>query len=162
VSNNNSLSSAAMELEEMEQREAVEAVSVQELDSRLLALKELKDNYDSAKDVSDALYKEFEGKKMELFNILQSINRDRYQLDGVGTLYPVERGGYKMPSELEKKLQLFNFIQGKYGQDTLRAMLVIKDADLSKFVKAEIESGTQVPGVGDYVSSTQVSFRKGK
>lgn len=160
--NNQDLSQAALEMDELLEQESAQAVSIQDLDKRLAELKYLKDEVDKVGEVYDKYSKQFDQKKKELYEILQSVNRERHQLDGIGTLYPVEKGGYKMPAEIEDKRKLFNFIQSRYGSDTLSAMLVIKDAELNKFVKAEIENGSSVPGVGDFQSFKQITFRKGK
>lgn len=159
---NNDLIQAALELEEQETQASQAAVSIQDLDKRLAELKYLKDEVDKVGEVYDKYSKQFDQKKKELYDILQSVNRDRHQLDGIGTLYPVEKGGFKMPADLEDKRKLFNFIQARYGNDTLAAMLVIKDAELNKFVKTEIENGSSVPGVGEFQSFKQITFRKGK
>lgn len=138
-------------------------VSVQDLDRRLEQVKKLKELYDQNKRKSDEAYALFEQEKDDLFKILQSINRDAYSIDGVGTIYTVERGGYKMPEGLAEKARIFGYIQSKYGQDTLESMLTIKDTQLNQFAKAEAELLGRTPEVfGEYKVSKQISFRKGK
>lgn len=155
----NDLAMEALALEQETQAEEARLIPIQELDQRLAQLRELRDKYDEAKKISDKLYKEFEEQKMVLYKLLESVGRDRYKVEGIGTLYTIERGTYKLDEA--RKHRLFEYIKKNYGDDALDAYLTINPTVLHKFVATEVGQGGLPPGVLPFESNKQITFRKG-
>lgn len=151
------LATAALEL--TAQAEAETPVTVEALDQKLLLMLELRQAIDAKKTETERLNKDFELLKAEVQKLLESLGRTSYQLPEVGTASKVVDNSYKMPQALGDKEHLFDYIEKKYGRDTLLGYLSIHHASLNAFISEEKANGSyMIPGVGTPSINEYVRF----
>jgi hypothetical protein len=127
---------------------------IRELSSARIA----KDTAEQEYDRKAAAVKEVEAK---LIGLLKVVNRDKFTTPGAGTAYISHRQNFTTPKTGEDKVQLFNYIRTKYGEEVLRSMISINSATLNSWAKKEIDAGAlNIPGLGQPTSTEILGFRK--
>lgn len=150
------LSEAAAQM--FAETEATAEVSVADLDQLVSDIQAVKGELEKI----DVQYTEQQKKYKELLykgeQMLDGLGRKSYQVPGIGTITKVVDNSYKMPEGLSERLQLFEYIQNKYGRDALLGYQSINHQTLNRFVKDETGMGDKVPGLAAPGVSSYAKF----
>ena len=141
-------------------------ITVEELDFAVNMLKELRHEYDQAKELSNRAHFKYKKHQELLIELLESSGKTKYHVDGVGLAYLVKKFKVSMPKDIAKKEELYKYI-AKKGKEVLYAMTSINYNTLNSFYNAELEvelgkgnAGFQVPGMEAPIGETTLGFRK--
>lgn len=159
MSQDQTLASLAMALDE--QPAETTTITVDQLNKLIETIALLKEQYDEAKKLSNEAHAKVEAKKMEVMNILDALGQKSFNAP-FGTITCVTEKRYKLPSEITGKEEVFEYIREKHGEEVYFEMLTINHDKFNSFVKAEVEEGASVPGVGAVSVETYPKFSKAK
>lgn len=136
--------------------------TLRELDLRAKEIQDLRLQYEEAKDKASEIHAAYKSKESEYLALLKANGKEKYFVEGVGTLYIHTSESYKLPADTEAKLSLFEYIKNKYGQDVLNAMITIHSAKLNSWANQEVASGDvmDIPGLDMPTVYEEVRLRK--
>ena len=136
-------------------------ITLEQMDALLKKYSEDRAAYEAKKKEASDLYKVVEASEKMLMNALRTANRGKYEVEGVGMAYIVEKEAYTVPKSNEDKTLLFNYIKDKYGPEVLMTMVGINFQTLNSWANQEVESGVmQIPGLAQPTMQESLSFRK--
>ena len=132
------------------------------MDDLVKSLRKSRDEYEAAKKVSNDLHATYEQIKLKVINALEQNNRKKYEVDGEGLVYITYKDVWSVPKENDKKLELFDYIKTKHGEDTLNGMLSINYMTLNSWANSEVADtpGASIPGLALPTTEKQLSLRK--
>lgn len=131
------------------------------MDEMIIELRRRRTEYENAKAVSTEKHNALEEQENLVLNALRSNGRTKYQVDGAGTVYIIEKEVYRTPKTLAEKQQLYKYIQEKYGVETLTSMLSINSQTLNSWANKESEAGVMsIPGLEAPTMQESIGMRK--
>jgi hypothetical protein len=143
--------------------ELPETVTTEELDAAVIKLKELEDDYDAKKKVSNEADEKFENQRVFLLELLKKANKTKYHVDGLGTVSMAIKTAVKTPKDPESKKLMIEYFQ------TLRPELFyhyvsVNHMTLNSYVNEQLatDSSFILPGVGEKQETPELRFRKEK
>ena len=136
-------------------------LTLEAMDALITELRRARETYDSAKKFSTEKHNELEEIEKRVMGALAANGKSKYEAEGVGLVYLVEKEVYTTPKTNEEKRLLFQYIKDKYGNDSLSSMLGINYATLNSWANKEVESGVmKIPGLAQPTMATTLNFRK--
>lgn len=124
------------------------SITVEELDELCIAYKKARDEYDAAKEVSDAAYAERERLQGKVVEAMELAGKSKYVVEGVGTLYFNDKMSVRVPKDIESKKVLFKFLLEKYGPTVYWDKVSIHSATLNSFYNQELEAFNEASKAG--------------
>lgn len=138
----------------------VPAITVEQMDALLAQYREARDQYGEAKKISTDLYKKVEEYEAKVLGALDTLKRDKYS-SNAGNVYITEKDVFKVPPSVDAKKSLFDYIKGKYGPETLMAMVSINYQTLNSWAKGESDAGVMaIPGLEQPTTTRTINFRR--
>lgn len=125
------------------------SITVEELDELCRAYKKSRDEYDAAKEVSDAAYAERERLQGKVVEAMELAGKSKYVVEGVGTLYFNDKMSVRVPKDIESKKTLFKFLLDKYGPTVYWDKVSIHSATLNSFYNQELEAFNEASKAGN-------------
>lgn len=149
---------------EFESESAVEAdeITLSQLDEYIKKLVSLRAEYDEAKKRSSEINTLVEEQESFVLGILNKLNRNSYDAEGVAKVTKCMATTYKVPKELSSKKELFDYIKGKHGPDTLMNMVSINHQTLNSWAKQELQTVSTIPGLELPTSMEYIQVRRSK
>jgi len=144
-----------------------EEIDISTLDNLVRHMKNLETEYEDAKKISTEKLRAYEEVEGQVLSLLQKAGKSKWNVDGLGTAYVINRFVVQTPKTNEDKEKLFDYINSKYGRDVLTSKLSVNSATLNSFCKEEREQAERdgqlliIPGISDPVHQTSLGFRKG-
>lgn len=141
-------------------------LSVEELDTLVANLKAQRDEckrLEALKTDAEKLKAKIEGMILEF---LRASGKSKYFVDGIGTVYQIEKLVFPTPKTVEQKEALFEYIRSKYGEDALSGYLSINHNTLNSFANSEMKEelkkdpGFKIPGLEEPTMRTSLGMRK--
>ena len=147
---------------------ADETITTDELDEIVSGMALAKAEYESAKQGSDILYKQYQELRAKCIATLQQAGKSKYFVDGVGTISVTEKLKIQTIKNPEDKEQFFDWLKSKYGNEGYLTYATVNYQSLNSLYNSEFENakldGTadnfQIPGVGNPEHEYGLSFRK--
>ena len=106
-------------------------------------------------------------KENKLLAMLEATKKEKYHVAGLGLVFTATRTSVTTPKDIDSKQKLFDYIESKYGRETLMDYLSVNSQRLNSFFKQEDELATQdgnsdfsLPGVEPPASFKQLRFKK--
>jgi hypothetical protein len=142
--------------------EPTQQTSLAEMGLLIQKLQAARDSYEAAKKASNAKYQELEEVEKEVMNTLKANGRTKFEEEGVGLAYIVQKEIYATPKTIDQKQALFEYIRQKYGPETLTNMLSINHQSLNSWCNKEVEAEPtlQIPGLDQPTSVETLNFRR--
>jgi hypothetical protein len=135
--------------------------SLEAMDALITELRAARDDYEDKKEASSkahAIYKQLEDR---VIKALQTNNRSKYEVEGIAAVHIVSKESYTTPKTNESKMQLFEYIKQKYGQDALTGLTSINSQTLNAFANKESDLGVMViPGLEAPTVQESLSVRR--
>lgn len=137
-------------------------LSIAEMDNLVKTYREARLAYEKAKEESSRLYHILEEAENQVRNALTEAGKNKYFVDGVGTVSLAVKSSFTTPKTVEDKLKLFDYIKFKYGDEALINYLSIHSSSLNSFANRELESDPTltIPGLTTPTVTTELRFRK--
>lgn len=142
------------------------SVDVAALDNLVREMKAAEAEYEEAKKASTEKLRKYEEIEKKVMDTLVACGKSKWIVDGLGTAYLINKFVTKTPKTNEDKKALFDYINNKYGSDTLISKLSINHQTLNSFCNEEREllakegKLAKIPGTEDPVHETYLGFRK--
>ena len=138
-----------------------QTMTLEQMDSLVVQLRELKTKADEAKAVFEEMSKQYEDHRALVLNALLTNKRDKYEVEGAGMVYISRKETYRVPKSNEDKTKLFNYIKEKYGPDAHMSMVGIHSGTLNTLANKESEERVmQIPGLEAPTMLEQLNFRR--
>jgi len=149
-------------MEAMDWNTGTEELSVAQMDALVTAYREKRLAYEKAKEESSKKYHELEEAESQVRNALQATGKNKYFVDGIGTVSLTIKSSFQTPKTGEDKTKLFEYIRETHGEEALLNYLSIHSASLNSFANRELESDPtkQIPGLNTPTVTTELRFRK--
>lgn len=135
-------------------------MTLQQLDQLVKELKEARADYDEKAKAKTEANAKCEALENKLMDILQELGRTSYDAEGVAKITRVSKLVYRVPGSLDAKRQLYNYIQSRYGVETLTSMLSINHNTLNSWANKEREDVGIIPGLETPTSVDYLQMRK--
>jgi hypothetical protein len=135
---------------------------IADMDKLIQKLQAARGAYDEAKKVSTEKYHQLEEVEKEVINALKANGRTKFEAEGTALVYITTKEVYTTPKTGEQKASLFNYIENKYGADTLLAMQSINHNTLNSWANGETKEDPtlQIPGLDAPTSVETLNFRR--
>lgn len=141
--------------------ETAPSLTLEQMDRLVQELALLKADVDSVNEVLETAKELYETKRKYVLDSLKANNREKYSVEGVGTVYINAKESYRIPKINEDKTKLFNYIKAQYGSDALMSMVNIHSATLTSWANAESEKGVMsIPGLEAPTMMETLNFRR--
>ena len=135
-------------------------ITIKELDAKFDKVVEMREKYLAAKRVSTEINSELSLLQNEIADILEALGRKGYKSNTHSLNYRWD-SSFKMPTDLENRGKLFNYLRHK---DMLDVMTTIHSRTLNAFAKEEADASDeidfQIPGLIKSEPRLVVSIRK--
>jgi hypothetical protein len=149
---------------------ANQAITTEMLDQLVTDMRQKREDYESAKEFSTTKYKVFAEAEGKLIEAMNQAGKKKYVVDGVGTVFFVEKLVVPTPKTIEDKMAFFDFIKQNYGENFLNDKLSVHHQVLQKIYneahKEAIDKGVgaefTVPGLEAPTKMVNLNFRKEK
>lgn len=151
-------------LEQFE-NETKQEISTKELDSIVELYKLARDDYDDKKRIASEANRVVEDYEKKLLEYLLIAGKQKYYVDGIGTISTVEKVYVTTPKEPEEKQAFFQWVKDTYGQDGLDKYMGVNSQSLNSLFKMHREENpelTSLPGTGEMSIGTELRFTKKK
>lgn len=138
------------------------SVTTEQLDQAVQTVRQLREEYEQQKKLSTAAHDKVEQAEQDLVNLLKAAGKSKYEAEGVGLAYITTKETYRVPSSIDAKKELFDYIKTKNGPDVLMAMVSINHQTLNSWTKKELEADPMlsIPGLEEPTSQETLSFRR--
>ena len=143
-------------------------LTVEEFDALVASLKlqkaeceRLKEEKTRAEDLRSRL-------ESQIIAALKSSGKSKYFVDGIGTVYQINKLVFRTPKTVEDKRALFDYIEREYGKDALDGYLTLNHQTLNSFANQEMERMVEknprftIPGLEAPTGISSLGFRKDK
>jgi len=150
-------------LAEWDAIDAIE-VSTTELDNLARDMREQWAEYETAKKAASELLVKYEQTESRMLSLLKAAKKSKWQVDGLGTAYIINKYVVRVPKDAASKTALFNYIKEHHGPESLMGMVSINHQTLNGFVNKEKENNpeVQIPGLEAPTHMESLGFRSGK
>lgn len=140
------------------------SVSTQALDDLVKLMQEQWAQYEEAKKAASELLATYEESEKKLVALLKSANKTKWQVDGLGTAYIINKLVVRTPKDNSAKQSLFNYIKETHGPEALMGMVSINHQTLNGFYNKEKEArpDVNIPGLEAPTHMESLGFRSGK
>lgn len=137
-------------------------ITLAQMDSLLQELHNRRAYYEEMKAKSGEAYKLLQEAEQKVLGALKHNGKNKYELEGVGTVYISHKETWSTPKDVESKRKLFTYIQDKYGRDTLDGLIGINHQTLNAWANRETESGEvmEIPGLAAPTAQEILNFRR--
>jgi len=157
-----------MDLETWSKAQSV-PVSTTQLDQLVSEYRILREEYEKVKRISGDKYAKYVDKEKELLELMQSAGKTKYFVEGLGTIYQINKLSVTTPKTLADKKSLFDYVRSQHGETFLMDKLSINHQTLNKLYNTDFEAATEsgkgemfsIPGLEQPTSQVSLGFRKG-
>lgn len=142
-----------------------EEISTKDLDNLVSVYKLARDDYDDKKRIASEANRVVEDYEKKLLEYLLIAGKQKYYVDGIGTISTVEKLYIATPKENSDKELFFQWVESEYGKDGLLRYQTVNSQSLNslfKLYKEEHPEVTSLPGLSEASVSTELRFTKKK
>jgi hypothetical protein len=138
------------------------AHSMEEMDNLVKEMNAKRAEYEAAKEISNKLHAEWDAMKAKVVASLKAAGKSKYWVDGIGTAYIINKLSVKMPTTLDRKQELFNFIREQGGPEALLSFATIHHQTLNAWYNETLEKdpSKRIPGLDEPTHEETLGFRK--
>lgn len=143
-------------------------VSIEGLTAIVREMRQAKDAYERAKELSNKLHACCKELEVKIINALESSGMQKFNVPGLGTASLRRTFKVTVPKYMDDKRKLFEYIAEAYGEDVLDEYRSINYQTLNAFYNQEVEAAkamgedVNIPGLDEPIEDVGLSFRKDK
>jgi uncharacterized protein YhaN len=145
-------------------------VTTEQLDKEIRLYKELEKDYEAKKKISSEAYRLMEDQQTKVMELMKLAGKTKYNVEGLGTAYFINKLLVPTPKTIENKKQLFEYIKARHGDIFLMDKLSIHSATLNKLYNDEFNEYKEtsqdaifnIPGLDAPTAHQSLGFRKDK
>lgn len=138
-------------------------ITTDELDQKVKQMVEAREDYDAKKKISSEAFAEYEKYKFELLEMMKLCGKDKYLVDGLGTVSKNIKKTAKVPKDLIEKQKLLAYFRN-LGEEVYYNTVTVNSATLNSFIKTMVDEDPsfEMPGVGELKTSEEIRFTKAR
>jgi len=138
-------------------------ISTSELDTKVESMVAAREDYDAKKKISSDAHKEYEKLKFELLEMMQLCGKDKYIVDGLGTVSKNIKKTAKVPKDIESKKALLGYFRN-LGEEVYINTVTVNSMTLNSFIKQRVDDDPtfEMPGVGELKTTEEIRFTKAR
>lgn len=161
--------SSLEEWQEMENEASGTVVTTEELDKVVADFREAEEKYLEIDSKKKEAYKIREEKKQIVLETMQKAGKSKYYVEGLGTVYEINKYLVATPKTLEDKEAFFGYLKEHYGDTFLMDKLGVHSATLNKIYNTALEEAKEngedvstfsIPGLDSPNVYKNIGFRK--
>lgn len=118
-------------------------ITTKELDEHAQAYQAAYAEYEKSKAHTSQLYKEAERLEGKMVEAMELAGKTKYQVDGVGTFYFINKMVVTTPKTNSEKKALFDYIKETHGDDFYLATLSVNHQTLQKLYNTDFEAAKE-------------------
>ena len=152
--------------EQWDDSKPVAEISVEDMDNAVRELREAKDVYTEENNKVKELYARVKEAESKVIGLLQSANKSRYIVEGVGQITLSEMLSVQTPKTPEQKQAFFNWLREEMGEDGYLTYASVNANPLNSLYKQKVEEYgergevLEIDGLEAPTSYTKLSLRK--
>jgi len=123
--------------------ESQSPITVDELDNLAKTYQKKYEEYEKAKEVQTALYKEAEELEGKLVEALQQAGKSKYFVEGIGTFSFMDKMSTRIPKTIEDKKLLLDYILKTHGETFYWDKISVNSQTLNKLYNEDLKSATE-------------------
>lgn len=141
---------------------SAEEISTAELDALVVEMQAQWLIYEALNEDAKAQRAKHDATEAKLLDLLKKAKKTKWQVDGVGTAYLINKYQYVTPKTVTDKQRLFNYIKLRHGDEALMGLLSINANTLNAFANKEKEESplAEIPGLPAPTHRESLGFRK--
>jgi hypothetical protein len=143
-------------------------LSISDLNKAFENYKELREDYEATKKISNDKYADLKKAEGKLCEYLETSGLDKFSVPEIGTVSLVSSLQFQTPKTLDEKNDLFGYIKNEYGEEVLQGYLSINSNTLNSFLKEEYNKkismgeNPEIPGVSAPTANITLRFNKAR
>lgn len=144
------------------------SVTTADLDQAVQVWRDAEEQYRAAQKVAADLYKIAAEKEKLALEMLQRAGKTKYNVEGLGTCYQINKASVQTPKTVDDKRAFFRWLHDNHGEIVYWDKVSINSQTLNKLwndLHAEAaENGDatfEIPGLQAPTAITSLGFRKG-
>lgn len=143
-------------------------VTTQMLDTLVSEMQKKRAIYEDAKSIASEKYNEYAEAEGKLVEAMQLAGKTKYVVEGVGTVYFVNKLVVPTPKTVEQKKLLFKYLQDKHGETYFYDKTSVNHQTLQGIYNSDWEESKEsgngdvfsIPGLDQPTSQISLNFRK--
>ena len=141
-------------------------ISTQELDRQVAELQKAWDIYDEKAKQAKELKEAYDKKEAQVLELLRLAGKTKYFVEGLGTVYKINRFQVTTPKTIESKTELFKYLQKTKGIEFAWSLFGTNSQSLNSFYNRELEEAKEagkefnIPGLDEPTHKESLGFRK--
>jgi len=148
--------------------EGAASLTLADIDTAVLQLVRFEEDEKAAKDTAKAATQRADDQRDKILAMLNQGGKSKYFVEGIGTVYIINRLSFRTPKDVSSKEKFFGYIRDRHGEDVLKNLLTVNSQTLNGFCKKEIEAATargeafyNIPGIEDPTHDQSIGLKKG-
>lgn len=163
--------SSLEEWQELENEATGQSVTTEQLDQVVAEFREIEEEYQEIDAKKKEAYKRREEAKQKVLDTMQKAGKSKYYVEGLGTVYEINKYLVQTPKTLEDKEKFFAYLKENYGDTFLMDKLGVHSATLNKIYNEALNEAKEngedistfhIPGLDSPNVYTNIGFRKEK
>jgi hypothetical protein len=145
----------------MTEWETPTTVSTEQLDEAVRKLIDYDKDYEAKKKISNEASEKYETQRTFVLNLLQTVGKTKYHVDGVGTVSLAIKTQVTTPKDPVSKRQMIDYFLN-LDEDLYPAYLSVNHQTLNSYInqQLEVDPAFVLPGCGEKKETPELRFRK--
>lgn len=139
-------------------------ITTAEIDHAIELMAKFREEYDEAKSKSNSFYKNYEEQKAKVVVLLTKSGKTKYIHETVGNVSLRVKKTIRVPKDFDSRRTVFEHLESEMGRDAFINKFTLNSASLNSYYKEqhELDSTYELPGVGGYNETVELSLRRKK
>ena len=144
------------------------SITIDMLDESVAIMAKHKEEYERQKAISNEAHARYQESRGKLIAMLKAVGKEKYFVDGLGTVRVTEKLKVRTPKGLDAKKALAGWLLKNLGEDGMHSYLSINYQSLNSLYNQEFEASKErgeasefnIPGVDSPESEFGLSFTR--
>lgn len=138
-------------------------ITTEEIDHAIELMAKFRDEYDKAKRISNEHHATFESQKSKVVDLLTRSGKTKYIHEAVGTVSLKVKKTLRIPKDAAGRKACFDHLNLELGE-AYSNKFPPNASSLNAYFKEQVENNPdyQIPGVGGYNETVELSLRRKK
>lgn len=143
--------------------ETPDTVNTEVFDEAVRKLKELEEDYDAKKKVSNTASELVDHQRNYILALLQKSGKTKYFVDGLGTVSMAIKKQVQVPKNPEDKKLMLEYFES-LGEELYNSYVTVNSMTLNSYFKQQTEENPDftIPGISGLTEKPELRFRKEK
>ena len=141
-----------------------DTITTEEIDHAIELMAKFREEYDEYKSKASSFYKNFEEQKGKVIDLLTRAGKTKYIHENVGNISLRVKKTVRVPKDFDSIMKCVNHLREELGEGAYFNKFKPNSAALNSYFKErhEQDSTYEIPGVGGYNETVELSLRRKK